>query len=188
MLDDKQMPDYEHLEKLLGVMSSDVGASELHGLISGLICAGTPEAAVDWITAFFEAWPAEDLLAQEARELIGQLYYASKRQITHDEYSFMPLLPEEEESIAQRAKGLSEWCEGYLYGLGLAGVTESNLSGDAKEAIQDLSHFTRLDYEELESGEATEMAYVELQEFLKVVTLLMWEELVSIRGDESADK
>ncbi|MCG7991877.1 MAG: UPF0149 family protein [Candidatus Thiodiazotropha lotti] len=188
MLTTDQMPDYQRLEKLLGTMSADMGASELHGVISGLICAGSAEAPVDWIAAFIEAWPEGDLLAQETREMIGQLYYAARHQITQEELTFMPLLPEDDEAISTRAKALSEWCEGYLYGLGLAGVTEQMLSGDSKEAIQDLAHFTRLDCDQLESGEATEVAYVELQEFLKVVTLLMWEELFEIRGESNADE
>jgi uncharacterized protein len=183
MLDDKQMPEFTHLQKLLNSMNSDVGACELHGVISGLICAGTPEVSVDWITGFFEAWPVDDLLAQEAREIIGQLYYASRHHITQNEFTFMPLLPEDDQSIVERAKGLSEWCDGFMYGLALAGVTENGLTGEVKEAIQDLSHFTQLDYGELETGEATEMAYVELQEFLKVVTLMMWEELADIRDE-----
>jgi yecA family protein len=188
MLTTSEMPKYQRLNKLLGAMSADIGASELHGVISGLICAGSSEVAVDWIASFIQAWPEEDLLAQETRELIGQLYYAARHQIAKEELSFMPLLPDDDESISTRAKALSEWCEGYLYGLGLAGVTEQMLSGDSKEAIQDLTHFTRLDYDQLESGEATEVAYVELQEFLKVVTLLMWEELYEVRGESNADE
>ncbi|MEW8624538.1 MAG: UPF0149 family protein [Candidatus Thiodiazotropha sp.] len=188
MLTTDQMPEYQRLEKLLATMGADMGASELHGVLSGLICAGSAEAPVDWIATFIEAWPEGDLLAQETREMIGQLYYAARHQITQEELSFMPLLPEDDEAISARAKALSEWCEGYLYGLGLAGVTEQMLTGDSKEAIQDLAHFTRLDYEQLESGEATEVAYVELQEFLKVVTLLMWEELFEIRGEANADE
>jgi yecA family protein len=186
MLDEKQLPEYTRLEKLLGVMGSDIGASELHGVISGLICAGTAEASVEWISALFEAWPDEDLLAQETKQMIGQLYYASRHHITNDEFLFMPLLPEDSLPMSQRAKGLSEWCVGYMYGLGLAGVTQQQLSGDAKEALQDISHFTRLDYADLESGEATEVAYMELQEFIKVVTLLMWEELADKRGETNA--
>jgi yecA family protein len=188
MLDEKQVPEYARLGKLLDVMGSDIGASELHGVISGLICAGTAEACVDWISALFESWPDEDLLAQETKQMIGQLYYASRHQITNEEFLFMPLLPEDSLPMSQRAKALSEWCEGYLYGLGLAGVTEQQLSGDAKEALQDISHFTRLDYAELESGEATEVAYMELQEFIKVVTLLMWGELADKRGENNAEE
>jgi uncharacterized protein YgfB (UPF0149 family) len=63
----------------------------------------------------------------------------------------------------------------------MSGITDQQFEGDAREALQDISHFTRLDYESLESGEATEQAYAELQEFLKVVTILIWGDLSDVR-------
>jgi uncharacterized protein YgfB (UPF0149 family) len=61
------------------------------------------------------------------------------------------------------------------------------LQGDAGEAILDITEFTKLDYENITSDEASEMAYVELEEYLRVATSLIWEELSSIRNgaDES---
>ncbi|MES9994457.1 MAG: UPF0149 family protein [Candidatus Thiodiazotropha sp.] len=176
------MPDHSRLEGALNAIGLDIGASEIHGVICGLVCAGTSQSHVDWMQALFEDWPEEDLLAREARELIGQLYFATRDQIGSEDLSFMPFLADELQPIAERAKGLRDWCVGYLYGLGLAGITDRQLEGDAREALQDISHFTRLDYDSLESGEATEQAYTELQEFLKVVTILIWSELEDIRG------
>ncbi|MCU7880538.1 MAG: hypothetical protein KZQ66_01820 [Candidatus Thiodiazotropha sp. (ex Lucinoma aequizonata)] len=46
--------------------------------------------------------------------------------------------------------------------------------------MQDITHFTRLNYASLDDGEATEQAYLELQEFLKFVTLLIWGDLAEI--------
>ncbi|MEW8505639.1 MAG: UPF0149 family protein [Candidatus Thiodiazotropha sp.] len=175
------MPDYSRLEGALNSIGLDIGASEIHGVICGLVCAGTSQSHVDWMEALFAEWPDEDLLAREARELIGQLYFATREQIGSESLSFMPFLADDSQAIAVRAKGLCDWCVGYLYGLGLAGITDRQLEGDAREALQDISHFTRLDYDSLDSGEATEQAYTELQEFLKVVTILIWGELADIR-------
>ncbi|MEJ2611648.1 MAG: UPF0149 family protein [Candidatus Thiodiazotropha sp.] len=186
MIEKISMPDYIRLKKALEATGLALQASEIHGVISGLICAGPGQVHVDWMEALFADWSDADLLIQEVRQMIGQLYYATRDQITNDELKFMPFLPDDSEPIADRAKALSEWCEGFLYGLGMAGISEQQFSGDAKEALEDLTHFTRLDYSELESGDATEMAYVELQEFLKVVTLLMWQELADVRSDNDA--
>ncbi|MBW9265324.1 MAG: UPF0149 family protein [Candidatus Thiodiazotropha sp. (ex. Lucinisca nassula)] len=181
MIENRQMPDYSRLVGALSSIGLDLGASEIHGVICGLVCAGTIQSHIDWMTALFEDWPQEDLLAREAREMIGELYYISRDQIGNDDLTFMPYLPDDTQPITARAKALSEWCEGYLYGLGMSGITDQQLEGDAREALQDITHFTRLDYELLESGEATEQAYAELQEFLKVVTLLIWGDLAKVR-------
>ncbi len=182
MIENSPMPDFSRLDGALNAIGLHLGASELHGVVCGLVCAGTSQSHVDWMQALFEDWPQEDLLAREARELVGQLYFASRDKIGNEDLTFMPYLPDDSQPIAVRAKGLRDWCVGYLYGLGMAGITDQQLDGDAREALQDISHFTRLDYESLESGEATEQAYAELQEFLKVVTLLIWGELVDVRG------
>ncbi|MEW8026481.1 MAG: UPF0149 family protein [Candidatus Thiodiazotropha sp.] len=181
MIENSPMPEYSRLEGALNAIGLDLGPSEIHGVICGLVCAGTSQSHIDWMASLFEDWSQEDLLAREAREMIGDLYFVSRDQIGNDDLTFMPYLPDDTEAISARAKALSEWCEGYLYGLGMSGITDQQLEGDAKEALQDISHFTRLDYELLESGEATEQAYAELQEFLKVVTLLIWGDLANAR-------
>jgi yecA family protein len=181
MIENSQMPDYSRIEGALNAIGLDLGASEIHGVICGLVCAGTSQSHIDWMAALFQDWPQEDLLAREARELIGELYYVTRDQIGNDDLTFMPYLPDDDQPLSARGKALSAWCEGYLYGLGMSGVTDQQLKGDAGEALQDISHFTRLDYESLESGDATEQAYAELQEFLKVVTLLIWGDLSDVR-------
>ncbi|MCU7866817.1 MAG: UPF0149 family protein [Candidatus Thiodiazotropha sp. (ex Lucinoma borealis)] len=188
MIENSPMPDYSRLEGAMNSIGLDLGVSEIHGVICGLVCAGTSQSHVDWMEALFEDWPTEDLLAREARELIGQLYFATRDQIGHDDLSFMPFMPDDSQPITDRAKGLRDWCEGYLFGLGLAGVSDLQLVGDAKEALQDITHFTRLDYASLDDGEATEQAYLELQEFLKVVTLLIWGDLAEIRENVHASE
>ncbi|MCU7918046.1 MAG: UPF0149 family protein [Candidatus Thiodiazotropha sp. (ex Epidulcina cf. delphinae)] len=186
MTENNPMPEYLCLEGALDAIGLDLGASEIHGVISGLICAGPSQGHVEWMEALFEGRPRDDLSAREARALIGQLYFATRERIVREDLSFMPFLPDDSRPITDRAKGLRDWCEGYLYGLGMAGISEQQLVGDAKEALQDISHFTRLDYDSLDAGEATEQAYSELQEFLKVVTLLIWGDLAKNRENDHA--
>ena len=118
---------------------------------------------------------------------LGQLYQATRDQINDQGTVFSLFLPDDGLSLQDRAKCLSEWCQGFLYGLGLAGIHQEALAGDANEAIQDIAEFTKLDYENIESDEASESAYMELLEYLRVATALIWEELSSNRTatDES---
>ncbi|MCU7905523.1 MAG: UPF0149 family protein [Candidatus Thiodiazotropha sp. (ex Epidulcina cf. delphinae)] len=184
MTENSPMPEYSRLEGAMDATGLDLGASEIHGVISGLICAGPSRGHVEWMEALFEDRPWDDPSARAARELIGRLYFATRELIANEDLSFMPFLPDDSQPITARAKGLRDWCEGYLYGLGMAGISAQRLAGDAKDALQDISHFTRLDYESLDSGEATEQAYSELQEFLKIVTLLIWGALAENRESD----
>ncbi len=181
MTERNALPNYSRFDQALESIGLDQGASETHGVICGLICAGTSQAHVEWIENLFHDRPSDDLLVREARQMLGQLYIASRDQMADEGLEFTLLLPEDAATLGERAQALVNWCEGFLYGLGMAGVTEQQLVGDAKEALNDISEFTRLDLEALDEGESNESAFMELQEFLRVATLLIREELASAR-------
>ena len=185
MQDSVALPDHSRFDQALDSIGLDQSASEIHGVLCGLICTGTSQAHVEWMEELFRDRPADDLLAREARQMLGQLFLASRKQMADEGLEFSLLLPDDEASLQLRGKALVDWCAGYLYGLGLAGVSEQQLAGDAQEALQDISEFTRLDVEALEAGETDETAYMELQEFLRVAALLIKEELAAMQ--ESSD-
>lgn len=188
MTQDSPMPEFERFDRLLGSINLDIGASELHGVICGTLCAGHAEAHAAWFEELFRNQPADDLLVREARQMLGRLYQATQRQIGSDDLEFQPYLPGDELPISERARNLSEWCQGYLFGLGLAGMSEQQLMGDAKEAIGDITEFTKLDHDSIDAGEEAELAYAELQEFIRVATLLIWQELSVKRESVNASE
>ncbi len=175
------MPQFERFDQVLQSIGLDVGASEIHGVISGILCAGHSDAHAAWFVELFKGRSDDDLLVVEARQLLGQLYQSTQGYIEGEDLNFTPFLPDDELEIEVRAKALSEWCQGYLYGLGLAGITEAQLKDEAGEAIRDITEFTRLDHEVIEPGEEAELAYVELEEFLRVAVFLIREALTGKR-------
>ena len=183
-----QLPSFDRFTKLLNAIDLDVGASEIHGVVIGLLCIGHTDAHAAWFADLFANRSSDDLLVQESRQVLGQLYQASIDQLNDEGNIFSPYLPDDGLSLPERAKCLSEWCQGFLYGLGLAGIDSHRLGGGAQEALLDIAEFTRLDYEDLACDEASEMAYAELQEYLRVATLLIREELSSIRNAANESK
>jgi uncharacterized protein YgfB (UPF0149 family) len=179
MNESSTLPNYSRFDQALESIGLDQGASEIHGVLCGWISAGAAEAQVEWIEELFRGRSSDDLLVRETRQMLGQLYLASRQQITDEGGAFALLLPDDDTALQERAGALVRWCEGYLYGLGMAGVSEQQMVGDAKEALGDISEFTRLDLDALEDDENNESAYMELQEFLRVAILLIREELVS---------
>lgn len=181
-----EIPDFACFEQGLGAIGLDLEAAEVHGTLCALLCADSAQVEVDWIGDVFADRSMEDSRVREARELFEQLSLATRRQLDDAGMSFLLLLPADTEPLKVRARALVAWCEGFVYGLGLAGISESRLSGDAGEALRDISEFTRLDLESLEADEASETAYMELQEFLRVAAVLIREELASRRETEDA--
>ena len=183
-----KLPPYDRLSQLAESIELAVGVSEFHGVICGLLCAGHADAHVRWIEELFAAYAPDDLLVREVRQSLGQLYQVTRNQISGEDLGFDPYLPDDRAPLSARLECMALWCQGYLYGLGLAGLSENEFAGDAREIIRDVSEITRMDYESIEEGEANEAAFRELAEFLKVGVLLIWQELTEYRDRTNDQK
>lgn len=175
--------EHQRVDRLFASAELKVDASEVHGIFSGLICAGHADGHVEWFDGLFSAKSSDDLLVKEARELMGQLYLESRRQLASKEIEFTLFLPGDERPLSERVQGLAQWAGGFLYGLGLSGLTEAQLANEVKEALRDIAEISRLDYEHVENDEESEQAFAELEEFLRVATLLVQEEMSPRRGE-----
>ncbi len=91
---------------------------------------------------------------------------------------FLPLLPDDDEPICERAAALVEWCEGFLFGFGMNGSADlSELSQEVREFVSDLKEITRMDASSPEDDEENEGALNELVEYIKIGTLILHEEV-----------
>jgi uncharacterized protein YgfB (UPF0149 family) len=164
---------HQQLADTLTRLRVGVSASDLHGSLTGFLCAGGTTSA--------EAWP--DALALEvdaggtADAAFPLLFRHCREQLEDAELGFEPLLPGEETAIAERAEALVEWCRGFLGGLGLAGTAggRGRLSAEADEIVQDFGTIaaSRFDYA---GEEEDETALSEVLEFVRVGVLLLYSE------------
>ncbi|MDR3416140.1 MAG: UPF0149 family protein [Nevskia sp.] len=166
-----------HYEDLAGVLSS-LGyadeASGYHGALCGALCRQKPEE-IDPVELLDEEEVQPDGAAvAELRRLCEQAVFA----LADMQTGFMPLLPEDDVSLAERARALGAWCEGFLYGL--AGRIELELrecSDEVREIIKDFTQFTRASLESGDDLEVEEGAYAELVEYIRVGAQLIYMEL-----------
>ena len=98
---------------------------------------------------------------------------------------FEPLLPDDESPLALRADALSQWCQGFLYGLG-SGTTSDpgKVSVEAGEIIRDFTEITHVGVDADEENEENEVAFAEVVEFVRVGVQLLFAELAPARGEE----
>jgi len=162
------------LAAALSAMRLGVGASELHGSLSGYLCGGGSAGAPTLLSAL-ELEP--DAPPDDAgRNLLGELYAETRVQLEDPELGFEPLLPEGARPVAERGDALVDWCRGFLGGLGLAGFKAHNgLSEEGAEILHDLdaiaaSHFS---YEDSDD----ENSLMEVFEFVRIGVLLLYAEL-----------
>ena len=79
-----------------------------------------------------------------------------------------------EAPLAERAKALGQWCQGFLDGFGMV-VGNAPLSAEAMEVLQDLSAIAQVQ-SGLEESEDGESDYMEVMEYLRVAPLLLFAE------------
>ncbi len=167
---------YSELGDALARAHVGVGASDLHGSLTGYLCGGGSADAGHWFDAL-ELGREEDAATPLPSSLLEQLYRDCSAWLADPELGFEPLLPSADASIETRADALVDWCRGFLGGFGLAGGGHSNsLSADAQEILADFGTIaaTRFEYAANEDDEA---ALAEVAEFIRVGALLLHAEL-----------
>ncbi len=171
--------NYEKVARQLTSAEVESGAAESHGLLCGLLCAGKKDADRLWIQELFSDRGTANLLVEECKRFLKQIYEDTQEAINGPGLGFTPLLPDDEQPIIVRATAVSEWCQGFLYGVGVAGISpERQLSDETREALNDLAEITRMDHASLDDSEETNDALLEVTEFLWVAAMLVHEEMV----------
>ena len=174
---------YERLQRMLASADIESQAAEIHGVLCGLLCGGATDAESIWLEELFADTQPGDLLVEECRDALIRMHEETLAEIEGPGPGFSLLLPEDEASVQARAEAVSAWAQGFLYGVGLAGVSpERDLSDETREALADISQVTRMDIDGISESEQDEDGLVELTEFLWVAAMLIREELVHSRG------
>ena len=172
-------PDITHavLDEAIARLRLGISASDLHGSLTGYLCASHATATQDWLAALeLETDPGAD----HSDATLQQLRAQCTAWLDDPQLRFEPLLPVGDTPLAVRAEALVEWCRGFLGGLGLTGVLpRDELSDDAKEILKDFASIagSRLEYAE---SEEDENALAEVIEFIRVGVMLLHTELSSM--------
>ena len=169
-------PTYDVCRTALLEVGARVGAAECHGLLSGMLCVPgafdrdrfLAEVLGD-VRRVADGGACSRLLAALGEDLLRRLY--------SPDCDFVPLLPDDLQTLDLRVEALGAWCAGFLYGLGISGVErERALSSEAREMLTDLAGMTHIDTD-CEPGEESESSYAELVEYVRVGVLLVHAEL-----------
>lgn len=166
------------LEAVIRQADVDSAAPEVHGALTGLLCAQSGLGRAAWVDVVGREVEGGDALVGQGRDILESMYDETVRQLGSTDLDFQPLLADDEAELEEQVRALGQWCDGYLWGLGLGGVgRERDLPGDTAEALRDLAEIARAQDYAVEEDEADEAAFIELVEFLRTVVLMINEEL-----------
>lgn len=164
---------YLEIENTIENQGSEFSAAEVHGLITGMLCLDPALKFHEWAGAA----NIRDFAEHEHAHELMDLFADTRDRLSDDGFEFCPLLPDDDESISKRAAALSEWCGGFLYGLGCLGKTLS-WPESCREILSDFAAISNVDPESSED-EDDEEALMELIEYVRVAVELLRVELQS---------
>lgn len=177
-------PQFDELSGQLVKMKTSLGPSEIQGVVLGMMCGSPstpdPQALVQLITQeiHHHGLGQGTSMSPEMEQMLVDLIKNTEKSLKQEDFSLVLFLPDQEEALEDRTHALALWCRGFLYGIGLSVREKTTLEQpEIKEAIMDIMQISHLEDEGEESLE-NEKALMELQEYIKVAVLLMYQELV----------
>ncbi len=174
LLHEESEVDFVSVQKLVNSVQQDASAGEVHGLICGLLAAGSKPSESDW-NRILENWFDTSASAGDLNRQLVHLATQTLEQLDDMNFSFQLLLPDDEQPMADRLYEISRWCRGFLQGFGLSGNhRQEDLSEDTAELLADFAEISKLSDQTDESD--TESDCIEIMEYLKVGTLLIFTE------------
>lgn len=178
-----QQLHFEEISDLLQDLGSTGNAAQGHGVLCGLLCSQGYINGQAWVTRMLHGDretghtpPAGDALPPLPRPLLD-LHSETVRGMNDINHEFRLMLPDDEEDLELRIEALTEWCQGFLYGMGMGGIKDfSRLPEPVVEITHDLMEISRASSATTGSDE-DETAFLELVEYVRVGTQLIHEEL-----------
>lgn len=163
---------YQDLSDTLVRLRAGVSASDLHGSLTGYLCAGGKASADTWLDAL--ALDFADTSA--AGDSFAILFRQCRKQLDDAELGFEPMMPADDADLSPRAEALVDWCRGFLGGVGLAGNMSDGVSETAREIVKDFGAIAASNFD-YTGSEEDETALAEVIEFVRVGVLLFHAEL-----------
>jgi len=180
-MNDTHYPDYDYTSRLLGTEFGHQQLSELHGLLVGLLVAGGYDQET-WMTDILGTESTEhgSGIPGELVDLLTDLQRATVAQLGDPELGFQLFLPDDACRLRQRTEALAQWCQGFIYGVGVSELPDGWAKQSMnREFLEDLSAIAKA--VSAQSDEQEETAFVELVEYIRVGVMLLRTELETCR-------
>lgn len=183
---------FAEVVRVLEGLGSSVPATEAHGCLAGALCTSPHYSMERWLE---EIIPDEDRRSDDdSQQPLRLLYADTLNSLRGESMEFEALLPDDDIPLVARAGGLSQWCQGFLYGFGTgqadraAANKQDELPHNVNEILNDLTHIGRasVELDDSEGSETEEEAYAEVVEYVRVGVQLIHDELIPAAADRIA--
>lgn len=166
------MFEFDTVQSALEKLNASVDASETHGTLCGMLLDNSDMAT--WLKHTLDDLPeAGDVLAAEQLVLLRSLFEQTREQMNNEDLSLELLLPEDIDDFDNRLLGLSNWCQGFLYAVGVIGLGKTReLDELSQECLSDLLEISKLDHQQA-GDEKAEQQFIEVVEHVRLSVIML---------------
>jgi len=187
-----QFPEIEELEELLYRIDATMGAADAHGALCGMLCArGTIELS-EWVDHVIDEQDQGNELLHDVVHKLSELHQSTLEMMNDATGDFKLLLMDDDDPLPERIEALAAWCQGFIYGLAAGGIQEgSELPEDTAELLKDMIEISRAGHDVDDTGleesddNDDEVAYMEIEEYVRMGVLLIYEELQPLQSTQT---
>ena len=187
-----QFPEIVELEELLYRIDATMGAADAHGALCGMLCArGTIELS-EWVDHVIGEQEQGNEMLHDVVHKLSELHQSTLEMMNDATGDFKLLLLDDDDPLPERVEALAAWCQGFIYGLAAGGIQEgSELPEDTAELLKDMIEISRAGHDVDDTGvdesddNDDEVAYMEIEEYVRMGVLLVYEELQPLQSTQT---
>ena len=168
--------DFASAQAVITTENIKAHASEFHGVLSGLICAGFSFEDQTYLAMLNDLFNNGEGLPTNVKSTVKQMFSELWSDILDDSYTFQLMLPDDDDSLVERGHALGAWVQGFNLGFGLQQKDSPVTSAEVKEVLTDFAEIANIS-DDMEEDEDSEQAYFEISEYVRISALLCFSEL-----------
>ncbi len=170
-------PSYEQIENALNSVKSPYAVEDSHGMLCAMLIVNNSLQCARWLDEICTHGNTSNAANTLDKDTLCALYDHTKQELNDTLLNFTLLVTEEDNSLSARVSSLKKWCDGFLFGLALAGVKDlTHVPEDSMEILQDITTISQAEEDE-EEDEINEVAYMDIVEYVRMGVLLINEEM-----------
>jgi uncharacterized protein YgfB (UPF0149 family) len=165
--------DYTMTAELLAAQGILQSVAEIHGVLCGQICADHGDLDLQLSRQILEL---NDDIPPVIGNLLEMLAADIRSQLELEDFSFQPLLPDDDEELSLRLTALASWCDGFNAGFAGAWVRDDGaMSEETREVLGDFSRVAQAEDSAgvSESGE-DEIHFMEILEYVRMAAITVY--------------
>jgi len=187
-----QFPEIVELEELLYRIDAAMGAADAHGALCGMLCARGSIELSEWVDHVIGEQEQGNELLHDVVHKLSELHQSTLEMMNDATGDFKLLLMDDDDPLPERVESLAAWCQGFIYGLAAGGIKEgSELPEDTAELMKDMIEISRAGHDVDDTGveesddNDDELAYMEIEEYVRMGVLLVYEELQPLQSTQT---